>query len=111
MNISVLANYTFTEFLECNLYICKQSLMIAYEGTKYARDNFGEFIYQLQPKTKTLVGKLESIQIKLHGQNVSLLFNLICLNESQQPTYKHSHTCMCVCAHARVRVCCVVLSK
>ena len=36
------------------------------------RDNFGKFIHQFQPETKTLIRKLQRILIKLHRQNVSL---------------------------------------
>ena len=48
---------------------------MAYEESESARDNFGYFIKQLQTKTKTFASKLESIQIKLYRQNMSLLFN------------------------------------
>ena len=47
--------------------------MIANEGFKSARDNFGKFIYQFQPETKTLLRKLER-------QNLSLLSNETYLN-------------------------------
>ena len=47
---------------------------MAYERSGSTQDNFGKFIYQLQPETKTLVWKLERILIKLHRQNVCLLF-------------------------------------
>ena len=40
--------------------------MMAYEGSENARDNFGKFIHQLQPETKTLIRKLERILIKLY---------------------------------------------
>ena len=53
-------------------YISKQPLMMAYEST---RDNFGKFLYQFQPKTKTLIRKLEMILNELYWQNLSLLFN------------------------------------
>ena len=49
--------------------------MMAYEGLKSAEDNFGKFIYQFQPETKTLIRKLEKISNKLYRQNLSLLFN------------------------------------
>ena len=49
--------------------------MMTNERSKSARDNFSEFTYQLQSRTKTLVRKLERIQIKLYRQNVSLSFN------------------------------------
>ena len=49
--------------------------MMAYKGSKSTRDNFGKFIHQFQPETKTLIRKLERILIKLYRQNVSLLFN------------------------------------
>ena len=39
--------------------------MMAYEGFERAGDNFGKLIYQLQPKIKTLVRKLERILIKI----------------------------------------------
>ena len=39
----------------------------------FFRENFGKFIYQFQPKTKTLIRN-----IKLYRQNVSLLFNQTC---------------------------------
>ena len=54
------------------LYTCKQPLMIAYKNSESARDNFGKFIHQFQPETKTLIRKLERILIKLYRQNVSL---------------------------------------
>ena len=63
------------------LYTSKQPLMMAYEGSESSRDNFGLFIYQLQLETKTLIRKLERILNKLYRQNLSLLFNEICLNE------------------------------
>ena len=40
---------------------------------------FGKFIHQFQPETKTLIRKLERILIKSYRQNVSLLFNQTCL--------------------------------
>ena len=46
-----------------------------YMSSESARDNFGKFTYQLQPKTKTLVRKSERLLIKLYRQNLSLLFN------------------------------------
>ena len=52
--------------------------MMAYEGSESAWDNFGKFIRQFQPETKTLIRKLE---IKSYRQNLSLLFNQTCLNE------------------------------
>ena len=78
-------------FKKNNLYTCKQLLMMAYEGSESTQDNFGKFIYQLQPKTKTLVWKLERIIIKLYRQNVSLLFNQTYLNEGLLPNYTHTH--------------------
>ena len=49
--------------------------MMAYEGFESAWDNFGKFIHQFQPETKTLLRKLERILNKLYKQNLSLLFN------------------------------------
>ena len=49
---------------------------MAYERSESSRDNFGEFIHQFQPETKTLIRKLERILIKLYRQNVSLLSNI-----------------------------------
>ena len=46
-------------------YTCKQPLIMPYEGYESARDNFGKFIYQFQPETKTLIRKLEKILITL----------------------------------------------
>ena len=45
--------------------------MMAYEGSESARENFGKFIYQFQPETKTLIKKLERILNKLYRQNLS----------------------------------------
>ena len=70
--------------------ISKQPLMMAYEGFKSAWDNFGKFIYQFQPETKTLIRKLERIPNKLYRQNLSLLFNETCLNERLLPNYTHT---------------------
>ena len=67
--------------------------MMAYEGSESARDNFGKFIHQFQPETKTLIRKLERILIKSYRQIVSLLFNETCLNERLLPNYtQHTHT-------------------
>ena len=65
---------------------------MAYERHESARNNFGKFIYQFQPKTKTLVRKLERILIKSYRQNVSLSFNQTCLNEGLLPNHTHTHT-------------------
>ena len=40
--------------------------MMAYEMFESARDNFGKFIHQFQPKTKALIGKHERMLIKLY---------------------------------------------
>ena len=74
------------------IYICKQPLMMAYERSESARDNFGKFIHQFQPETKTIIRKLERILIKLYRQNVSWLFNQRCLNVSLLPNYAYTHT-------------------
>ena len=42
-------------------YTSKQPLMMAYEGSESARDNFGKFMHQCHPETKTLIRKLERI--------------------------------------------------
>ena len=64
--------------------------MMTYEESERAQDNSSKFINQLQPKTKTLVSKLERILIKLYRQHVSLLFNEICLNEGLLSNYTHT---------------------
>ena len=38
---------------------------MSYKKFENAQDNFGKFIYQFQPLTKTLIKKLERILIKL----------------------------------------------
>ena len=53
--------------------------MMADEGSESTRDNFGKFINQFQPETKTLIRKLDRILNKLYRQNVYLLFNETCL--------------------------------
>ena len=65
--------------------------MMAYEKSESTRSNFGKFIYQFQPKTKTLIRKLDRILIKLDWQNVYILFNQTCLNERLLPNYTHIH--------------------
>ena len=66
--------------------------MMAYEGSEIAQDNFGKFIYQLQPETKTLIRKTERI-----------LYRQMCLYYSIKqvkrkdcslttPTHTHTHT-------------------
>ena len=64
-----------THFKKTTPYTCKQPLMMAYERSESAPENFGKFINQFQPETKTLIRKLERILIKLYRQNLSLLFN------------------------------------
>ena len=44
--------------------------MMAYENS---RDNFGKFIHQFQPETKTLIMKLERILINLYRQNIFII--------------------------------------
>ena len=51
-----------------------------------AQDNFGKFIHQLQPETKTLIRELERILIKLYRQNVSYLIK----HERLLPNYTHT---------------------
>ena len=51
--------------------------------------NFGKFIHQFQPETKTLIKKLERILIKLYRQNVSFLFDQTWLNERLLPKYTY----------------------
>ena len=66
--------------------------MMAYARFESARDNFGKFIHQFLPETKTLNMKLERILIKLYRQNVFLLSNKTRLNERLLPNYTHTHT-------------------
>ena len=56
-------------------YTSKQPLMMVCEGSESAQNNFGKFIHQFQPETKTLIRKLKRIVYKLYWQNLSLLFN------------------------------------
>ena len=81
----------FKNMLKSILYICKKHLIMAYKGSKSTWGNFLIFIYQLQPKTKTLVRKFERILIKLY-RHMSLLFNQTYLNEGLLPNYTHTHT-------------------
>ena len=69
-----------------------QPLMMAYERSESARDNFSKFIHQFRPETKTFIRKLERILIKLYRQNVSLLFNQTYLNERLLPNHTQRHT-------------------
>ena len=53
-----------------NLYVCFIYIYIyiytmTYEGSKSAWENFGKFNYQLQPKFKAPIRKLERNLIKL----------------------------------------------
>ena len=71
-----------TLFLKKNansLYTSKQPLMMAYEGSESAPNNFGKFIYQFHPETTTHIRKHERILYKLYRQNLSSLFNETCL--------------------------------
>ena len=76
------------------MYTCKQPVIMAYEMSDSAWDNFGKFIHQFQSETTSLNRKLERILIKLYRQNVSLLFNQTVLNERLLPNcaYTHAHT-------------------
>ena len=44
------------------------TLMMAYKRSENSQDNFGKFIHQFQPETKTLIRKIERILIKLYWQ-------------------------------------------
>ena len=39
-------------------------MMMASEGSKNARDNFGKFIHPCQPDTQTVIRKLEKIYVE-----------------------------------------------
>ena len=65
----------------------KQPLMI-----ESGRDNFGKFIYQFPPETKTFIRKLDRILDRLYRQNLSLIFNEPCLKERLLRNYTHTHT-------------------
>ena len=78
------------------------------KGFKSALDNFGKFINQFQPETKTLIRKLERILIKSYKQNVSLLFNQ---TRARTHTHTHTHTyistyiCICMCVDIYIYLC------
>ena len=57
------------------------------KGPKSLGDNFGEFIHQLQPESKTLIRKLERIIMKStkHDKIVTLLFNHIYNEKKKKP--------------------------
>ena len=55
--------------------------MMASERSESIWDNFGKFIYQFQPETKTLIRKLERI-LTNYIDKMCLLFNQTCLNLS-----------------------------
>ena len=116
LNERLLPKYTYFKTWSCSSpwywhpkVSLQQPLMLAYETPERARDNFGKFLHQFQPKTKTLIRKLERILIELYKRNVSLLFNQTCLNERLLPNHTHTHThahiyiyiyiyvCVCVC--------------
>ena len=69
-------------------------MMMSYEKSDGAQDNFGKFIHQFQTETKTLIRKLEMILIKLYTQYNMCLFLFIqsFLNERLQLKYTHTHT-------------------
>ena len=78
-------------------YTSKQPLMMAYDGSESAWNNFGKFIHQFQPETKTLIRKLERILNKLYRQNLTLLFNETCLNVWMHIFFFHHTTCESTC--------------
>ena len=82
--------------------------MMAYERCKSTRDNFGKFIYQFQPETKTLIRELVRILIKFYRQNVSLLLNQTCLHKrlllSHTHTHTHTHTHMHARTHTHIHI-------
>ena len=77
--------------MELESFRCIVSCKMAYEVSESAWGNFGKFIYQFQPETKTLIRKLDMILNKLYRQNLSLVFNETCLNEQQLPNYTHTY--------------------
>ena len=75
-------------YIHTNLYIYIYIyIYISNNIDTFCLYNFGEFIHQFQPETKTLTRKLERILLKSFRQNVSLLFNQTCLNERMLPNY------------------------
>ena len=110
--IVILSNTNNSTYFKNTLYTYQQYLMMAYEISESAQDNFGKFPHQFQPKTKTLIRKLERILIKLYRQNVSLSFNQTCLNKKvlleytlslslSLSLYIYIYICVCVCVCVR----------
>ena len=103
------------EILHIKRFEKKITLMMAYGRSESAWDNFSKFIYQLQPKARTLVRKLERIVINYIDKMAFLLFNQTCLNEVLQPNSTYTHmsvevncsvcACVCVCVYECMCVC------
>ena len=72
-----------------------------YEGSESARDNFGKFIYQFQPETKTLIRKLGRILNKLYRQNLSSLFYGM---HTHTHTHTHTHIYIYIYAHCSIGI-------
>ena len=53
-------------------------MMMAYERSESTQDNFGKFIHQFQPETKTFIRKIERVKCK------TVLFQIIQFSISMQ---------------------------
>ena len=76
--------------------------MMAYERSESAWGNFGKFIHEFQPETKTLIGKLERILIKLYRLIVSLLFDIYIYIYTH--THIHIYIYIYQCTHTHIYV-------
>ena len=65
--------------------------MMAYEGSESARDNFGKFIYQFQPETKTLIRKLEMTSNKLYRKKNLYLMKRVCVRSCVLEARTHKY--------------------
>ena len=55
------------------------------ENKSCEKRKFGFFLNQFPATTKKLIRQLERIKMKINRQNMSILFNNICINENLLP--------------------------
>ena len=66
--------------------------------------SYGSFINQFPTDTIKSIRQLERTYTKICRQNMSILFNEICINDQMLPKYTYLYIDMCVCVYIYIYI-------
>ena len=70
--------------------------------------SYGRFINQFSPNIIRSIQQIQKINKKNCKQNISIMFNQICINKEMLPKYTHTHTHIYMCVYVCVCVCDII---